>query len=441
MSSYVNKNPGAAFIPDDVVFGYLDGVGNHEVKNLLGGLFLVDPNRLYTAPAMAHELNGRQGEDRAWGIKSDSVTQYCERSLEPVGAVVSGTVEEAGKNKVAWQANSAHLKGKLALTGLLGEWSLTWPDLSLQQVLGTTTSPTEVRSPKARYGIYSTLLAHEGDTSIIDIVSELGHNYTSHGDTAINGQLNGLVALGIVSKSTNRRGYDPKVRINSVEFAHSAMTLAEAIPETKALYKAIGKLGAGSTITLNSLIDAALEADKEIDDIKLRWLLRQGVTEGRAYPGLSLVEPMSASLNTQSRINLTEQAQEPINGLVEGIDLIKDGQGIDEFVARAKEILSTPADFRTLVAKARHFSPRANASGRITDGQQLSSIVLDLENVTAEQARQELMKRFGRKLSKPTVRTILNDMAEAGHLLREQTTTDPHSGISTNLYRAPGIKS
>ncbi len=429
-------------VPDGVVFNYLDGAANHELKNLVAIYYLSQPDEAFAARGVARDLRARQDPELSWDIKSSSVTDYCERSLEPVGAVLGTEIRtNSGKKLTAWQADPEHLEGRLALAGFFGDWGLRWPELSVQQAYGNTTSPTEVRSPRVRHILYQAILNSDTAYSIAELTKVLGGaGYKSSPEVAIANQVNALTTLGILSKTSNRRDYDPLVQVVRDEFEHSSFALGETTAENQALYGAIGRLGVGKTVTINQLVEAAQEMDDSIDDAKLRSYIRQGVTQRNGYPSLSLVNPEAPSVfNEQSQISLTEDAKQPIAELVSGVESIKSGTGeaANMYAGRAKQILDTPHDVSVLIAKSREFSPYVNSQERDETNQQLETIVRDLGSVTTDVAREELLTRFGRKLSKPFVREVLNDLVYTGNLFFGTATVEPHQNVLVNSYTLP----
>lgn len=434
MSNSFDSQPN--HLPATIILDYLDGAGNHELKNALSGVFLQNPHIQYTASAMANEMTVRQGDTPVWKVRPTMVTQYVEHSLMPISSVMHDLVtNERGKVVDTWAANPEYLDARLALSGFISDWSLRWQDISVQQAYGSSSSPGAVRSPQARHNIYSAILTGSDTPSIYEISETLEGGGYSHGRISITGQIKALAQLGILDLATKRQGYNPIIKINDTEFSRAGFDLSETIPETQALYQVMSDLGQGATTGLNELVAKAAKIDPSIDQKKLRLLIRQAVNGGTAYPGLEQIASNGMDQTSQSRVGISESAKKPVEELVEGISSIQNtGEAVEHYIQRSKEIHAEPESFAALVEKARNFSRRANSPSKEVVYQQVETIVRQLGAVSAQTVCNSLAELYGTKLSKPHTRTRLNELVEQGVIKVKTVNQEAHTTRQINIY-------
>jgi hypothetical protein len=412
-------------------YDFLNGAGNHELKLLTGAVILSHPDMVYTSTSLRRALLERQGEPALWKFQASIPTQYCEQSLEPIGAVVTTKVMgESGKMVTGYQANEEHREQKLALTGSLLGWSLDYPDISLQQVLGTTASNTRVRAPEVRHQIYMSLLTGDDGgniTSIFEALEGLGYRHRA----SMNIQLTRMRELGLIELDTSV-GQNPMVTIKHTEYEALSSKLEDALPETQAAYAAIRQIGKDQVTSVNDIVSKALEINPEIDAATLRRKLLNGVNI-RGFSGLEVVE---GSDHQRSVVKLGTEKAAPITDLCERLEDVKDG-AIAGNVRVARQIIASTPDFRSLVAKARQFSHAVagSNSGREELENQLAGIVGSTSATTVAAAREALKERHGREISSHMLRSVLNTMADDGRIQQGVIYRNPHSRKSTRVFK------
>ncbi len=423
-------------VSDATLRAVLDGLGNHEAK-LAVGIFLLTYQGSWTAPEIARALNTTSATGAS--IKPSSVNSYLERSLEPAGLVDGSgrTIDPDGVERTAWESAGNDPEGELALAGFLADWSIRW-GLSVQHVLGASQSRSEVKSPNARWTIYTTLVNAGGRASIPQVVNALrGRVYTEYPEVAVAGQIDALVDRRILRKTSNRRDSDLLLTVLATGFRHNRMGIEDVTPETRAFYAALGNLTVGGLVTVNEIVMLAAAYDPTIDPAKLRVHLARGVSEGNGYPGVKLVGSERPGPDTQSYVEFTEEAEEAIRALQKGLEMIRSGRNISHYAARAREIIASAADLRFLLEKARSSSGRANSAGSAATHERLVSIIGALGQVTIEQAQKALEERYGQQLSYDRVGQVLAGMASAGQVTQGTARTEAYSGIVSNVYSLP----
>jgi len=407
--------------PDQVTYDCLSGALNHEIKDAMTLLFYSNYDQEQSGLSIARALVKAQGAEPAWeGFHvSGQMKQFCEISLEPLAHVVTGS-KEAG-----WQASRDEPIGKLALAGFVADWSLRYPDWSVQALFGRANKYAAVKAPEVRYQVYKTLL-ETNNLSIIKLAAAIPGVKSESMHT----QLAPMYEQGILEKQSVI-GNNPHLKIVRTEIPVEAS--AELMTrEVRALYDAMQQLGVGTVIAMNDLVDKALEQDDTIDGVLLRDRLHGGPSSGW-LTAVQFVDHDLKSRDERSAISITEAARGPVKDLCKGIAAIQDGHDgmTRDAVERAKDILGTPEDFRALIAKGRSSSLNTKRLSPAENHRQLLSIVADLGSVNAEGLRAAL----GNRLLTPVIKTLMKALIEAGKVEVEQRPRRPHSRSMETFYR------
>src|SRR5688572_9235326 len=85
--------PRREHLEEEKLFQLIDGIGNIEAKLLTTALITLQPHAYFTRTILARELVGRQGQHVQWKPSDRVGMGYCQKSLEPIGAVVKSTVK------------------------------------------------------------------------------------------------------------------------------------------------------------------------------------------------------------------------------------------------------------------------------------------------------------------------------------------------------------
>lgn len=153
-------------LSDEELGNLLAAIGNHEAKAVT--LLVMRPGEIYTRGELFKELSRAQGKDKGWKIHSDTLFSYCEDSLAPIGLVakeaLNPDLSTYGYSKTEYGKEIGDL-----LAGLLLDFSLRHPDISLIDIFGQTMSRAKEstisstlqfkkRAPIARLNIFRALL-------------------------------------------------------------------------------------------------------------------------------------------------------------------------------------------------------------------------------------------------------------------------------------------
>lgn len=401
------------------------GIANHEAKALLL-VFLDQQPQYYGRYAMGKGFNDFIGPGNPWPKAPAGAFQYCSDSLEPIGQVVEGEVETIRGISNGYAISPYGREVGLPLAGLLLDWSLRHPDISLQQILGPTNTRGETRAPQNRLQTLAELLSTDKPSpSIADLTTidpktwrELDyHRKLSNVSHAVGGLSRaGLVRLEQVNDANTRRY--TVINPNIPENFASRGIYAEAI------YTYVQKLhGLGiDDFSAKECLDFCLQwfahkpETSDIDPAKIRREITQRLgTRREVFPGIQRQELYNEGNLT--KVVLNEEYRDALDDLLNIVLAIDEGRPdtVEEGKRLARELAEDNTLKVAIMAKAQQFSPAANKlpAERIT--KQIVSI-LDAAGVALDTASitGEYETRFGRNLSRATVQSMLRLLIEQG---------------------------
>ncbi len=396
----------------------LNGVGNHEAKLLTTAIIGSQPERWFTRNELYREVTGCQGSDVGWGVSPLLPGNYCDKSLGPIGIVVADEIEGKQGPVRAFQATEFGKTCGLAFTGGLLDWSLRYPDTSLQKLLGTTNSATAVRSPETRYQLLTELSTNPADeVSFVDIVRSIDDERFSL--PTANRHLHDLERLGFVSIASVMQDYNPILEVVDPTYRHISIELEQASVTTRTVYKTIEWLYRTDEkeVTLDRLLELCQKIEPGID-IQPLYNSLVGSTSVRSglYPGLVLTDRNGAPIKRNS-VKIAADHTEAIEDLLYTLDCVQTPRNRQAFIERAKGILSDPDACSAIMAKARRFSSvyAGSTEGSEVTNQRMVGIIKKLGAVTALEIRDELSKD-GRAMSRNTVMRLLGNLAQTGKI-------------------------
>ena len=420
---------------DQELQAFLNGVANHEAKLLTAGLLLASPDEWFTRARLYHAVKDHQGEHPGWEtLTYGHPISYCQESLEPIGMVVKEMITgQRGSMVVAYKAVENRNDDYLALIGMLSDWSLKYPNRSLQRVLGNTASKGDARSPQIRYQIYLDLLTSPNDVSAMDITRSIDADDYKDANS-VTRQIQMLRDNGIVELDSKSVHYDPIIHINDPTYRSKVIPFENVSAETQAVYKIVAERGKNEGLLLSELIVAALEHNPTLNITRLRQKVLAGAGNGTGFAGLEIIDEEDAK---SSHVALEGSIEQSIRELCEGLESIKSGQEINGYAKRAREILNDPISFSALMAKGMRFS--ASHNGNVEGRQQLQDNLLGLARkygaLTTRKAMELLQAEHGRQISLDTTRVVLNQLVELDLLANEKILTTPSRGRLTIVYR------
>lgn len=410
MSNPLEQEPAREQLNEAEQFELINSIGNHEAKLLTTAIITLNPGQSFIAGQLHKELISRQGSDVQWQLHDEIAFKYCQNSLEPIGAVAKSTFDGRRGPITAFAATEFGTESGLPFAGALLDWSLMYPDISLQKVFGPTATTGMTRSPSTRYLLYSALLTGDSD----------GVAYTDIADTLVDydidkkvldSQLRTLDDLKVVSVESKMVDYNPTVRILNPEFWHIGIKFDDLQPSTKLFYQALKEFTrSGKYETdLNTFIATCQSLDPSVSLPKIRRLFTFAVSDKTAN-FLSNVELVDRGVTGEdrTRVTITDDYKLALEDLCNRLEDIKSGQKLAAYKRRAQEIVNNPVDFASLMAKAKRFS--AGVKGQEAGGAVLQQKVKGILDIVGPLTVRQVTERLDDLMIKTTV-TILKPCA------------------------------
>jgi hypothetical protein len=155
----MSSNEQAIPLIDNESQALLSGIGNHEAKSLVAAVINSQPTLGFSVRQLEREMTSRQGEAAAWCINSGTVADYMSESLSPIGAVAHEEEAYGTRTRKVYSASKFGIERGLPFAGAIMEWSLAYPENSVQKLLGiTAVAGQSTRAPVTSYAIMQELL-------------------------------------------------------------------------------------------------------------------------------------------------------------------------------------------------------------------------------------------------------------------------------------------
>lgn len=395
----------------------LSGIGNHEAKTLVAAVINTQPTLRFSVRQLEREMVTRQGEVPSWRINSGTVADYVSDCLLPIGAVAREEEAYGTRTKKVYSASEFGIERGLPFAGAIMEWSLAYPDNSVQKLLGiTAVAGQATRAPIASYSIMQELVTHPGNTEIN--IASLSRSIGDGNDLRIaNDHLLRLEGEKLVELRTVVQDYNPIYKIDrekaiSITLSHA---ISNAIRESW--------LGAPTDeMTLDQLLAITSEKYPNLASNEIRHWMTYVVPKQR-LPFLEVIDRNGAPIS-QSDAKLTDKGREIIGALVEAIEASQNDEQ-QNFRNLAVEVVSDADKFRTLMNKAKASSGFAS---KLLSKNVILEEVQSAGEITVTQLREALATK-GIKVGTASVRRYLTVMTEEGVL---QTQLAP---LSNSLKR------
>jgi len=334
-------------------------VANNEAKALTFAAMAIRSGNVPLSNGQIHKLFlDIQGDDnKAWGDIGHAVpAQYARDTFEPIGAVAKSQIDTKQGIRDRFTVTRYGDRIGLAVTGMMLDLSLRYPQISLYEIFGTTStkSPEMRRSPFTRLEILRYLTQHNDvSNSTIALGLELD-------PSLITEQVYNLNKVGLVEvRSFERRASDKEILVPDIQkFAKILLhpnkgQLPDAIHNYISSQIATGE----GSIGIEDVIDYAkvLQPDTPVDRIRENIHL---TIAGWEQSGA--IQTRSEFSNRQrSFVRLNSENEQLVTELLSLTEAIMQGDQVklDWGQARAHEILSDSKAVNTLLQKARESSP------------------------------------------------------------------------------------
>lgn len=374
-------------VSDEEMGRLLASFGNHEAKAVT--LLSMNPGRIYSYG----DLENRNKDIRDGNGKTNGsvLFNYCLVSLSPIGLV---TKEFADPEKGIWGFQKTEKGITLGdpLAGLLLDFSLRHPDISLHRFFTHTNSPNpEKRAPILRLQILRALRDRSPMTT-----ATLARKINEKDGTNVGRHLKGLSESGVITYHSSEHAKPLSY------YQASGETLeAEQIPYARS--KPLSSLllnflreNSARRFTREELLDRVVsERNLSINDAQKKSL---GKDVGRELAKLireRLVTREGFKDDPKSVVMLSGEQRELIVELLEIIEGFQrqDPSIIKKGKALAREIITDSDKVTLLLQKARDNSPNANALPKKEVEALILSLLTASQGLTSREIRDSLQNQ------------------------------------------------
>lgn len=429
-------------ISHEIFVGLLTGIANHEAKLATTAIITSQPDVWFGETSLWNEVRARQGDNAGWLPDRKGPIKYCYFSLEPVGLVAKGSVAGERGEVTAFKANDeqpeAVTKG-LALSGTLMEWSLQFPDISLQKVFGRTASKGAFRTPEVRYGILRELVDNIGSPlTYMDIARPLINSAID--ERNVFASIRELTDNGTLKTRQIDVANDVVLEITGpYQYRGTGLHLDQLSEAAQLTYRAIDLLWerGEKQVNFQAFTAAALEINPQANLPELRQYWYFG--SKTEYANMPNFKPLERTMHSPSIVALNPEHSEAIKNLVGRLRHIEEPTSdLSDQLRAGREIIANTVKMSALYAKARKFS--ANVSGQeesaeVVNGQ-IISIVVNAKQITTKGVL-EALNKTGRRLTEGSISNYLSKLAQNGNLTQEKRKLDPTKKREYIFYSVP----
>jgi hypothetical protein len=423
---------------------FLNYLGNHEIKLVLAAMLATRPDESFDSGQLRSQFIAAQGPDPAWdkAIIYTSLPRYVEHSLAKCGAasVSREETDGSGRASLRYQGDAERAPRVLAFGGAVLGWSLDYPEMSLQQILGRQ-SDDKQPSPETRHEIYAHLLS---DPSNGTSTAKIFHGFGLPGYQwlDVTHQVYRLEQLGIVDITSNKMlHYNPTFTLDGGT-NHFVAKSAEAgtTPEQRILYLALNSLvrDTPATYNLQDFIDACgrIDIGEPYDLSRVRRLLVQNRTKNTRI-GLRF-DNTDHNPADYTTVVMSPRYVEPITDLCSRLAALDDPELAALYRGQGANIIANKDAVKRLVAKGRRFSVRVRSWDQPNElSAKLLEMVRDLGSVSVKQATTTLAATEDVVWDLETVSSALRRLATAGQLQTTKVQPDPSKKRTVTHYGLP----
>lgn len=409
-------------LSDEELGNLLAAFGNNEAKAVT--LIAMRKGVIYDKGDLRGAVIEKQGENAGWRQNNKVPFDYCKDSFENIGLVaksVSGpTLETWGYLKTDYGEEQGD-----ALAGLLLDFSLRHPEVSLYDIFGSTVSRGKNKEVETSLG--TTDFKNRSPLRRLQIIWELAttnkpirdvdlYNNIREASVDLQNHFLGLKECGLVH-------YESTVGHQTYAQYQLALNSPIEIPRPKP-----------EQPTMTKFVYELLSSDPNkiwtLEDLKIAYIAKKKVENPdfvnredneRISSILTFLEktgyvyrPRGFSSKVQSMIWIDEEQRLV---LIDLLTLIDQFQNQDADTLRKGRILAANFSQRqisTLMAKAKEHSRYANAVPRSATAEQLLDFLHGHPESTITEAREYLESFQKRKLNKSSVGNILRELRSDG---------------------------
>ncbi|HVV66772.1 MAG TPA: hypothetical protein VHB72_01720 [Candidatus Saccharimonadales bacterium] len=357
--------------PGVETYDLIAGIGNHEAKALLL-LHLGKSATMLSRHYMGEGFKEFLGSGADWYPSPGVPFDYCINSLEPIGQVLKGTVQSHIGEAKAYAITEFGQEVGIPTAGLILDWSLNHPDISVQRIFGPTHSKGAVRAPQNRASLLAELVTSpESSLSTVQIAginpadwesSEYQNSLRTVDITSRALAANGIVS--VVRRETE--GNNRLFRINGID--QPDRPGPERGPITLAIQDFVRhQYDAGKfEFTAEEVVAHTTRALPDEDPAHIRTRINnilgssiratKSTSHYRYFPSVERLEIPFGHQHTQ--VTLNDSYKAAVEALVEIVIAVDDrsSSALEKGRKMAEEISADTSKKQLLIAKAYNFS-------------------------------------------------------------------------------------
>lgn len=365
---------------------------------------------------------GMQGtKERAWPEIGHPVPgQYAATTFEPIGTVAKSSEATSRGFSDRFEVTAYGQRVGLAVTGLMLDLALEYPDVSLYEIFGKTgsKSPEQRRSPFTRLQLLQELLNHSS--------SPLSINNIAHEmlviPSLVSSQVTALEKIGILEVARFQRGASDKLVTVTDRAGFDKVLLhpnKSLVPTLIHDYlKNQADSGNHSDVGIEDIIDNACIASPETPREMIRSAISETMANWEKEGFITTTSDFSQEQRSFVKIapdkfQMIEDLMIRIRGIMEG-----DQSYLDWGAKRAAEILSDPEKVNLLLAKAKEASPFKHREPLSSYKARVIGLLLQAGEATAEALTDQIVES-GKPTNYASVLRVLNILAAGNEVTYE----------------------
>ncbi len=409
---------------------FITGAANHEAKLLLE-LYFAQTAGLLGELKLTQSFREFLGPEAEWCPSDESLARYCDDSMGAVAQVVRRKINTHTKIALSgFELCEDRLDLGVPMAAGLLRWSLDYPDVSLQRLLGGTRSNSQVRTPQFRTQTLFALVRAARPLSISEIagVEHLPNDSQEYKNKiiSIDNSVRRLEIEGLLT--VKRQITDNQTQFDIVPLSRQINPRSLLVAGIYA-YRTLCESRSQSSFKMLECLDF-IEAwmasrGEPTDKAELRQqlndtLCRTGSERHQRWlPGLKRNEKFSETgLTSVALVEDFRQALTDFVGILQAIDGQAD-ETIRNGYALAEEIAGNDAYKGMLINKAHRFSHDANSQPHAETCAQILALVAEEGTLSVAALHRLYVHRY-RKVGASLIRNATRLMAD-DQLLRVDT--------------------
>lgn len=403
-------------------------IGNHEAKGI-ALLELWQQGSYLSSSRLDKELAGLQttakGEKLGWMPAPGVIFKYCQASLEPIGQVVLGRVPGTHHGMTdAYKISGQGIDIGVPAVGLIGDWSLKYPDLSTQTLLGTTGSNGDDRAPEHTLNVLLEVLSNPepvgvGEGEVAGLSSNPGYASTR--------MVNRLQRQKVLIKERVIVDNDKQFRVLSTEYS-GKVPIQSLRPDTQLFYEFLGGREPGELFTMQDVSDYIVGENNDralgLDLLQTRYYILRFLSNPKSAPQVERLGDYNGGHYT--KISIAEDNAEATAALLNIVLGIHDQDPalMAYGRTRAQEIINDPYLVAQLMRKARRFSSHAGRTAEQTMADVLATVIASEGPLKVSEIQTRYEERTSKVLGEQALRNHLETLVDTGKVEIEEIQND-----------------